>query len=49
MCSGYITPLTVHRGKTSNYPGMTINYNTKRKVVFTMFDYAQDVLDESSK
>ena len=40
------TPLTVHFGKMHNYLGMTIHYNTKGKVVFTMFDYIQDVFDE---
>ena len=30
-----------------NYLGMNINYNTKIKLVFTMFEYIQYVLDES--
>ena len=38
---------TVHRGKTQNYLGMKIHYNTKGKSAFTIFDYIQDVLDES--
>ena len=34
----------MHCGKTHDYLGMTIIYNTKGKLVFTMFDYKQDVL-----
>ena len=30
-----------------SYLGMTINYNTKVELVFTMFDYIQDALDKS--
>ena len=41
------TPLTVHQSKTNDCLVMTINYNTKVKVVLNMFDYIQDVLDES--
>ena len=41
------TVLMVHRGKTYDYMEIAINYNTKGKVVFTMVEYIQDVLDES--
>ena len=43
------TPLTVHNGKAHNYLWMTINYNTKEIVVFTMFDYIKNVLDKSQE
>ena len=41
------TPLAVHISNTHDYLVMTIIYNTKGKSVFTIFDYIQDVLDES--
>ena len=40
------TLLKLHCRKAHDYLGMTINYSTKVKVVSTMFDYIQDVLDE---
>ena len=42
-------PMTAHLRKTHDYLGITINYNTQGNVVFTMFDYIQDVLDKYPK
>ena len=41
------TPLAIHRGKTHDYQGMTIIFSEKGKVVFTMFKYIQEIIDES--
>ena len=41
--------LTENKGLVHEYLGITINYSIPRKVVFTMFDYLEDVIVEASK
>ena len=38
--------LTASYGKIHEYLGMTINWSTEGKVVFTMYDYLEDILSE---
>ena len=44
---GKEAPLTVTRGKIHDYLGMTIDYLTPRKVIFSMFDYIDGLLHEA--
>ena len=39
--------LTASYGKIHEYLGMTIDWSTKGKVVFTMYDYLEDILSEA--
>ena len=39
--------LTVSYGKIHEYLGMTIDWSTEGKVVFTMYDYLKDILSET--
>ena len=39
-------PLMATQGEVHDYPGMVIDYNTQGKVVFTMFDYIGNVLND---
>lgn len=39
--------MTVHRGRTHDYLGMQIDYTQRRKVIFSMFDYINEVIKES--
>ena len=41
--------LTENKGLVHEYLGITINYSIPRKVVFTMFDYLEDVIVEASE
>ena len=41
--------LTENKGFVHEYLSVTINYSIPRKVVFTMFDYLEDVIVEASK
>ena len=41
--------LTENKGPVHEYLGITIDYSIPRKVVFTMFDYLEDVIVEASK
>ena len=41
--------LTENKGLVHEYLGMTIEYSSPRKVVFTMFDYLEDVIVEADK
>jgi hypothetical protein len=43
---GKEAPLTVTRGKRHEYLGMTIDYSIPGKVLITMQDYIQNMLDE---
>jgi len=43
---GKLAPLTVTRGKTHEYLGMTIDYSLKGKVQIRMNDYIKQMLDE---
>ena len=38
--------LTENKGLVHKYLGITIDYSIPRKVVFTMFDYLEDVIVE---
>jgi len=42
---GKEAPLTMNRGKVHQYLGMTIDFSTPGKVIFSMFDYVQNMLD----
>ena len=42
---GKEAPLTLNRGKVHQYLGMTIDFSTPGKVIFSMFDYVQNMLD----
>ena len=42
---GRISPLTTTYGEVHDYLGMTIDYSTKGKVRFTMFDYLHEILE----
>lgn len=44
---GTKAPLTVRRGKVHEYLGMTLDYSPKGKVVVSMVDYLQGMLDEA--
>ena len=39
--------LTASYGKVHEYLGMTIDWSTEGKVVFTMYDYLEDILLEA--
>ena len=39
--------LTASYGKIHEYLGMTIDWSTEGVVVFTMYDYLEDILDEA--
>ena len=41
--------LTENKGLVHNYLGITIDYSIPRKVVFTMFDYLEDVIVQANK
>ena len=41
--------LTENKGLVHKYLGTTIDYSIPRKVVFTMFDYLEDVIVEADK
>ena len=43
---GEIAPLTETRGPVHEYLGMTINYGSKGRVEFTMYDYIEDFLED---
>jgi hypothetical protein len=45
---GVAAPLTKTRGKTHEYLGMTINFNEKGKVQFTMIDYIKEMMNDLS-
>jgi len=42
---GKEAPLTMNHGKVHQYLGMTIDFSTPGKVIFSMFDYVQNMLD----
>jgi hypothetical protein len=44
---GKIAPLTVTRGTTHDYLGMTLDYGVPGQVTIRMDDYVQDLLDEA--
>ena len=44
---GKLTPLTVHRGSVHDYLGMTLDFSSEGKVIVTMIDYIERLLDES--
>ena len=46
---GKEAPLTVTRGKVHDYLGMTIDYSKKGKVILTMKDYIQNIIDETDE
>ena len=46
---GQENELTENKGLVHEYLGITIDYLVPRKVVFTMFDYLEDVIVEASK
>ena len=39
-------PLAATTGLVHNYLGITIDYSEKGRVIFTMYDYLEDILDE---
>jgi hypothetical protein len=41
--------MTVSRGKTLKYLGMTLEYTVRGQVKITMFDYVDDILTASNK
>lgn len=43
---GQQMPLTINRGPVHDYLGMRIDFSQKGKVVFSMFDYINDLLKE---
>ena len=38
--------MTITRGKVHKYPGMTIDYYSQGKVIFSMVYYIENKLDE---
>ena len=44
---GKETPLAITRGDVHDYLGMTIDYSTKGKVKFYMYDYIEQILGEA--
>ena len=44
---GKEAPLTVTRGKIHEYLGMTIDFSDPGKVIFSMIDYVQKLIDET--
>lgn len=46
---GKLSPITVNRGKTHEYLGMTLNFEQPGEVAVTMFDYVNKTLDEAPK
>ena len=44
---GKETPLTVHRGKVHDYLGMIIDFSDPGKVIFSMHEYIERLLDEA--
>ena len=43
---GKIAKMTITRGKIQKYLGMTIGYYSTGKVIFSMFDYIEKMIDE---
>jgi hypothetical protein len=41
---GKTAPLTIRRGLSHEYLGMDIEYTDKQTVIFTMFDYLEDII-----
>ena len=41
--------MTENKGLVHEYLGLTIDYSIPHKVVFTMFDYLEDVIVEASE
>ena len=46
---GKETPLTITRGKIHEYLGMTIDFSEPGKVIFSMLEYIQKILDDAPK
>ena len=46
---GQVDELTENKGLIHEYLGVTVDYLIPRKVVFTMFDYLEDVIVEANK
>jgi hypothetical protein len=44
---GKEAPLTVTRGKIHVYLGMTIDYSKEGQVAFTMFDFVNEIIEET--
>ena len=42
---GTIAPITTTRGMTHEYLGMTIDYSVPDKVIITMYDYINEIID----
>ena len=42
---GEIAPLTVTRGIVHDYLGMQIDFSTKEKIIITMHDYTNEIID----
>ena len=42
---GKITKMTITRGKVHKYLGMTMDYSSRGKVIFSMIDYIGKMLD----
>ena len=43
--NGKISKMTITRGKVHKYLGMTIDYSSSGKVIFSMIDYNGKILD----
>ena len=46
---GKESPLMVNRGKIHDYLGMQLDYSVDRKVIISMYDYIERLLDEASE
>ena len=46
---GQTSPLTITRGKVHDYLGMTIDYSEPWRVIFTMYDYINEVIESLPK
>ena len=46
-CYGQVTPLTVTKGTTHKYLGMTLDYTVPGEVTIRMDDYVQEILSEA--
>lgn len=46
IVDGKRVPVVAHRGKVHEYLGMTINFSSPGKVMFTMYDYIHEMLQE---
>ena len=42
---GKTSPLTITKGKIHDYLGMTIDYSIPDKVIFTMYDYVNEIIE----